>query len=91
MEQTSRLQMPAFLYGAYNTAQLNAHKEGLRCGVQYLSAGSFPPPSKLVALPMGEIVVAHDVVDFDRVRPAWRLYMLTDVGEHTTYFPRGSL
>ncbi|HEX8704856.1 MAG TPA: hypothetical protein VF815_38845 [Myxococcaceae bacterium] len=79
MEQTSLLQMPSFLYGAYNTAQRKAHTEGRRCGAQYRKAGSFPPPLELVALPPGEVVIAHDVVDFDRARPAWRLYMVTDV------------
>jgi hypothetical protein len=79
MEQTSLLQMPSFLYGAFNTAQRKAHTEGRRCGAQYRKDGSFLPPMEMVALPPGEVVVAHDVVDFDRARPAWRLYMLTDL------------
>jgi len=72
------LQMPSFLYGTYNTAKRKAHTEGRRCGVQYQKDGFFPSPLELEALPPGEVVVAHDVVDFDRARPAWRLYMLTE-------------
>ncbi len=78
-EPSSSLQLPSFLYGPFNTAQRKAHREGRRCGEQYQKDGTFPPPLELVTVPPGEVVVAHDVVDFDRARPAWRLYMLSDV------------
>ncbi len=70
--------MPSFLHGSFNSAQRNARREGLRCGMQYKKDGFFLPCHELVTLPPGEVVVAHDVVDFDRARPAWRLYMLTE-------------
>ncbi len=78
-EQLSSLHLPSFLYGSFKAAQRKAHREGRRCGEQYQKDGTFPPALELVAVPPGEVVVAHDVVDFDRARPAWRLYMLTDV------------
>ena len=78
-EQSSALRMPSFLHGPFNSAQRKASKEGHRCAVQYQRDGSFPSPLELVAVPPGEVVIAHDVVDFDRARPAWRLYMLSDV------------
>ena len=78
-EQPSPLQMPSFLHGTFNSAQRKAHKEGRRCGLQYQKDGSFSPPLELVPVPPGEVVVAHDVVDFDRARPAWRLYMLSEL------------
>jgi hypothetical protein len=78
-DQSSSLQMPSFFHGPFNSAKRKATKEGRRCGVQYQKDGSFPPPLELVAVPPGEVVVGRDVVDFDRARPAWRLYMLSDV------------
>jgi hypothetical protein len=33
----------------------------------------------MVEVPPGEVVVAHEVVDFARERPAWRLYMVSHV------------
>ncbi|WP_235216909.1 hypothetical protein [Archangium violaceum] len=33
----------------------------------------------MVEVPPGEVVVAHEVVDFQRERPAWRLYMVSHV------------
>ena len=79
LEQSAPLQMPSFLHGSFNMAQRKARSEGRRCGVQYQKDGAFPSPPELVAVPLGEVVVAHDVVDFDRARPAWRLYMMSDV------------
>ncbi len=78
-DQNASLHLPSFLHGPFNTAQRKARKEGLRCGAQYQKEGTFPPPVELVAVLPGEVVVAHEVVDFDRARPAWRLYMVSDV------------
>ena len=74
--QPSSLQMPSFLHGPFLTVERKALKEGRRHVEQYQKDGSFLAPCELVAVPPGEVVVAHEVVDFYRERPAWRLYML---------------
>jgi hypothetical protein len=53
--------------------------EGIQCGEQYLRDGTFPIPRQMREVPRGEVVVAHEVVDFQRERPAWRLYMVSNV------------
>jgi hypothetical protein len=77
--QPPSLQLPSFLYGTYSTVQQKTRKEGLRCGEQYRKDGSFPAPRELLEVPRGAVVVAHEVVDFERERPAWRLYMVSNV------------
>jgi hypothetical protein len=77
--QTAALQLPSFLHGTFRSVQQKARREGLRCGEQYQEDGTFPVPRQLVEVPPGEVVVAHDVVDFQHDRPAWRLYMVSNV------------
>lgn len=77
--QFPSLSLPSFLHGSLRSVQQKTHREGLRCGEQYREGGTFPAPRQLVELPPGEVVVAHEVVDFQRERPAWRLYMVSDV------------
>jgi hypothetical protein len=79
MTQPSLLRMPAFLHGPFPSVERKTLKEGRRHAEQYQKDGSFIVPRELVAVPPGEVVVAHEVVDFDRARPAWRLYMLSKV------------
>jgi hypothetical protein len=74
---TSSLQMPSFLHGTYRSVQQKVRREGLRCGEQYRKDGSFPDPRQMLEVPPGEVVLAHDVVDFQHERPAWRLYMVS--------------
>jgi hypothetical protein len=71
--------MPSFLHGSYPAIHRSAKKEGLRCGEQYRKDGSFPQPRELRMVPPGEVVLAHEVADFARERPAWRLYMVSKV------------
>jgi hypothetical protein len=78
-EPTAALQLPSFLHGTFRSAQQKARREGLRCGEQYREQGSFPFPRQMVEVPPGEVLVAHDVVDFQHERPAWRLYMVSNV------------
>lgn len=78
-EQTAALQLPSFLHGTYRSVQQKARREGLRCGEQYRLEGSFPVPRQMVEVPPGEVLVAHDVVDFQHERPAWRLYLVSNV------------
>jgi hypothetical protein len=73
------LQLPSFLYGTYSSVQQRTRREGLRCGEQYREGSSFPAPRQMVEVPPGEVVVAHEVVDFQHARPAWRLYMVSNV------------
>lgn len=61
------------------TVARKAAREGHRCGEQYRRDGSFPAPRELLEVPPGEVVIAHEVVDFQRERPAWRLYMVRNV------------
>jgi hypothetical protein len=78
-EHPASLQMPSFLYGIYPAVHQRAKREGRRCGEQYRKDGSFPPHRELRTIPPGEVVVAHEVADFARERPAWRLYMVSKV------------
>ena len=80
-EQPSLLRMPSFLRGAYVAVHQQARVEGRRCGEQYRKDGSFPAPLKLQELPPSEEVIAHDVADFQRERPAWRLHGVSSVLE----------
>jgi hypothetical protein len=77
--QPSSLSLPSFLHGTLRSVQQKTKREGLRCGEQYRKDGTFPAPRQMVELPPGEVVVAHEVVDFQRERPAWRLYMVSYV------------
>ncbi len=77
--QSSSLQMPSLLHGVYPSVHEKTRKEGLRCGGQYREDGSFPAPRQMVEIPSGEVLVAHEGVDFQRERPAWRLYMVSNV------------
>ncbi|MFL5355553.1 hypothetical protein [Archangium sp.] len=77
--QSTSLQLPSFLHGTLRSVQQKTHRESLRCGEQYRKDGTFPAPRQMVELPPGEVVVAHEVVDFQRERPAWRLYMVSYV------------
>jgi hypothetical protein len=77
--QTAVLQLPSYLHGTFRSVQQKARREGLRCGEQYREEKTFPVPRRTVEVPPGEVVFAHDVVDFQHERPAWRLYMVSNV------------
>ncbi|WNG55166.1 hypothetical protein F0U59_10540 [Archangium gephyra] len=77
--QSSSLQLPSFLHGTFRSARQKAKREGLRCGEQYQKDGTFLLPRQMVDVPPGEVVMAHDLVDFQHERPAWRLYLVSDV------------
>lgn len=76
---SASLQLPSFLHGTFRAVQQKTKRESLRCGEQYRKDGTFPSPRQMVEVPPGEVVVAHEVVDFQRERPAWRLYMVSHV------------
>jgi hypothetical protein len=71
--------MPSFLHGTYRSVQQKAKREGLRCGEQYRKDGTFPAPRQMLEVPSGEVVLTDEVADFQRERPAWRLYMASDL------------
>lgn len=75
----SLLQIPSFLHGPLHVVEHKALREGHRCAGQYQRDSSFPAAVETVAVPPGQLVVAHEVVDFDHERPAWRLYMVFKV------------
>jgi hypothetical protein len=77
--QSAPLQLPSFLHGTFRSVQQKTKREGLRCGEQYREDGTFPAPRQMLEVPPGGEVVAHEVVDFQRERPAWRLYMVSQV------------
>jgi hypothetical protein len=77
--QSHSLQMPSFLHGAYTSVHREALKEGRRCAEHYRKSGSFPAPREMLDVEPGEPVIAHEVVDFQREQPAWRLHMLSSV------------
>jgi hypothetical protein len=77
--QSSSLQLPSFLHGTYRSVQQKAKREGQRCVEQYRKDGSFPAPRQMLEVSPGDVVVAQGVVDFQRERPSWRLYMASNV------------
>ncbi|AKJ01476.1 hypothetical protein ATI61_103184 [Archangium gephyra] len=87
--QTSSLRLPSFLHGTFRSVQQKARREGLRCGEQYHKDGTFPAPQQLLEVPPGEVVLAQEVVDFQRERPAWRLYMVSNLMGHLSNTPSG--
>ncbi|WP_375767801.1 hypothetical protein NR798_39965 [Archangium gephyra] len=78
-KQPSSLQLPSFLRGLYSSVHQNSKKEGLRCGEQYRKDGAFSAPRQMLEVSPGEVVLTHGVADFQHERPAWRLYMLSNV------------
>ncbi|AKJ00890.1 hypothetical protein ATI61_112153 [Archangium gephyra] len=91
LEQSASLQLPSFLHGTFRSARQKAKREGLRCGEQYHEDGTFLAPRQMVAVPPGEVVVVHEVVDFQRERPAWRLYMVSHVMVALSEPPQSSI
>ncbi len=77
--QSSSLQLPSFLHGTYASVQQKTKREGQRCGKQYREQGSFPMPREVMEVSPGEVVLTHGGADFQHERPAWRLYMLSEV------------
>ena len=77
--QSASLQLPSFLHGSHASVRQKTRREGLRCGEQYREDGTFPIPQQKREVPSGEVMIAHEVVDFQHERPAWRLYMVSHV------------
>lgn len=75
----SSLLLPSFLHGPFTAVARRASQEGRRCGEQYRKDGSFPTPRELQVVPLGELVLAHEVTDLQHEKPAWRLYQLSRV------------
>ena len=73
------LRMPSFLFGPYATVEREALKEGRRCADEYQTKGLVTLPREMREVQPGEVVIARGVVDFQRERPAWRLYLLSSV------------
>ena len=73
------LRMPSFLHGSFATVARRSSTEGRRCGEHYRQHSTFPPPRELREAAPGEVVIAHEVVDFQREQPAWRLYQVSRV------------
>lgn len=77
--QHPSLELPSFLHGSFMSVARKTSREGQRCGEQYRKDGSFAAPRELLDVPPSEVVIAHEVADFQREQPAWRLYMLSRV------------
>jgi hypothetical protein len=73
------VQMPSFLHGIYPAVRQRTRKEGTRCGEQYLQDGSFPAPRQMLEVPPGEVVMVHELADFQHEHPAWRLYLVSNI------------
>lgn len=73
------LQLPSFLHGSYRTIQNETRAEGQRCGQVFLRQGILPLPEDLRAVAPGDVVLTHNLVDFDLEQPAWRLYMVSEL------------
>jgi hypothetical protein len=71
---TTTLQLPSFLHGSYSAIKRKAKAEGVRSAKQYQLNASYPHPRELRTVAPDEVVLTHEVVDFQEERPAWRLY-----------------
>ncbi|WP_224250290.1 hypothetical protein [Hyalangium gracile] len=71
--------MPSFLHGTFMNVARRTSREGQRCGEQYRKDGTFPPPLGLLEIPAREVVIAHELVDFQHEQPTWRLYLFSRV------------
>lgn len=71
------LQLPSFLHGIFPGVHQKVKKEGQRCGKQYREHGTFPPPRQMRDVSPSDVVLMHEVTDFQRDQPAWRLYMVS--------------
>ncbi|MET0404688.1 MAG: hypothetical protein ABW123_19895 [Cystobacter sp.] len=80
-EEPARLHLPSFLRGSYSAVLAMTREEGQRCAVSYLRDGSFPAPRVMREVHPGEVVLLHEVADFHRDEPAWRLYLSSNVLE----------
>ncbi|MFL5358936.1 hypothetical protein [Archangium sp.] len=87
--QSSSLQLPSFLLGTFPAVQQKVRKEGLRCGEQYRKDATFPNPRQMLEVPAGEVVLTHEITDFQRERPAWRLYLASNLMGHLSETPSG--
>jgi hypothetical protein len=86
---SSSLHLPSFLLGTFPAVQQKTRKEGLRCGGQYRKDATFPAPRQRVEVPPGEVVLTHEITDFQRERPAWRLYLASTLMGHLSETPSG--
>jgi hypothetical protein len=77
--QSASLQLPSFLHGTYSSVQRKTRKEGQGCGEQYRKNGTFPLPREMLEVTPGDVVATLGVADFQHERPAWRLYMVSNV------------
>lgn len=75
------LLMPSFLHGSYRAVHQKSREEGLRCGERFRASGSFSLSQEPREVSAREIVITHEVVDFQRERPAWRLYMIGNAAD----------
>ena len=73
------LQLPSFLHGSFMTVARKTSREGIRCSAQYRKDGTFPAPRELLEAAPGEVVLTHEVTDFQHEQPTWRLYMVSRV------------
>lgn len=79
--QPASLQLPSFLRGTCSSVRQKTRREGQRCGEQYQENGTFPSPQELLEVPPREVVLTLGVADFQHERPAWRLYMVSNLLE----------
>jgi hypothetical protein len=79
--QPASLQLPSFLHGTYSSVHRKTRKAGQGCGEQYRKNGTFLLPREMLEVPPREAVLTLGVADIQHERPAWRLYMVSNVME----------
>lgn len=77
--QPTALRLPSFLHGPRAAVSRKVRAEGRRCAKLYQTHGSFPSPRELLPVESGDVVFTRNSVDFEPGRPAWRLYLLTEL------------
>ena len=72
-------QLPSYLYGSFQAIERATRQQGYRLANQYQQHGNLLPLPELAPVPFSELILAHEVVDFHRERPAWRAYMVGNI------------
>jgi hypothetical protein len=78
-EHSPALEFPAMLCGSIATTRRKVSAEGRWWARQYLETGVFPQPRQMRQVSPGEVLVMHQVADFDTGDPRWRMHMFVEV------------
>ena len=86
MTDADSLKFADFLHGGYRVLGMQIEKLGREWAGQWKDSGRFPTPTSS-AVPPGEVIIAVEAADFDRLDPGiehWRLYFVQKLASAVT-------